>query len=165
MFHAVVQASWISLLHGAEYIAPHCVLFCCKVFVERVGSCWIYADRWPRDYLNHSELCLCIHDAILQHVLYKSYNRRHPSRLIFVQTALQRRSHASIAQAVYTCMSDPSLRSYASNLTNRCTVLDDYHTLQSAIPPILLSTQSLASSIPRSVVTNMHSPGWVNPFT
>lgn len=33
------------------------------------------------------------------------------------------------------------------------------------MPPIFLSTQSLASSTPRSVLRNKHSPGFVNPLT
>ena len=33
------------------------------------------------------------------------------------------------------------------------------------MPPNFLSTHSRASNMPRSVVKNMHSPGWVNPLT
>jgi hypothetical protein len=39
------------------------------------------------------------------------------------------------------------------------------HTLHKAMPPNRLSTHSLASSMPRSVVMNMHSPGCVRPLT
>lgn len=48
-----------------------------------------------------------------------------------------------------------------------CTGLNDhaYDTLQRSIPPIFLSTHSLDSIMPLSVVRYKHSPGLVKPFT
>lgn len=40
-----------------------------------------------------------------------------------------------------------------------------HHTLQSIMPPVFLSTHSLASIKPLSVETYKHSPGLVKPFT
>ena len=45
-------------------------------------------------------------------------------------------------------------------------ILNPLHkTLHKSIPPIFLSTHSLASKIPLSVLTNKHSPGFPIPFT
>ncbi len=40
-----------------------------------------------------------------------------------------------------------------------------YKTLHKSIPPIFLSAHSLASRIPLSVLTKIHSPGFLRPFT
>lgn len=60
----------------------------------------------------------------------------------------------------------PSIYSTHPNLVLVfCVSTISYNTLHNSIPPTFLSTHSLASKIPLSVLINIHSPGFVSPFT
>lgn len=62
------------------------------------------------------------------------------------------------------CLYTGCLKGIGEKAISQCS-MHSQCTLHSNWPPIFLSTHSLLSKIPRSVITYKHSPGRVNPFT
>lgn len=112
-----------------------------------------------------------MHVRDIKSCMHGTYGSRHASRLpgdgiesTQMYTAMIHNSTLRNQFAGHVCMYPPDVECNLPHPSLPRAMPSIYDTRHSTMPPILLSTHSLASRMPRSVVKNMHSPGVARPL-